>query len=437
VFGGLWIFVSDRLLFLLVDDPQVQYKIQNYKGWFFVLASAILIYFALSNALKRQREAEISLQESHERFQKIFETSLDAILLALPDGSILAANPAACKIFGRSEEEILRGGRNDLVDISDPRLASALEQRDREGYFSGELTCLRKDGTKFPVELSSVIYVDSLGQVRTNVHIRDISDRYKAKQVLLEYNAHLEKDMQARTQELRDAQETLLKQERQTTFGQLAGGVAHELRNPLGVIANAVYYLRLIVPQSEEKVLEYLGILERESQTAVQIISDLLNFSSVETGDRQSSNVADLIQAVLMKHPLPKRITLKLEPPKTIPPVFVDAHQIEQAIECLVVNACEAMEGAGILGINVDRSITQKKSFVTITIKDNGSGISPENQLKIFEPLFTTKTRRIGLGLALSRRLIEVNGGRIEVKSTVGKGTTFTLYLPVKLERKE
>jgi signal transduction histidine kinase len=282
-----------------------------------------------------------------------------------------------------------------------------------------------------------VIYVDSLGQVRTNVHIRDISDRYKAKQVLLEYNAHLEKDMQARTQELRDAQETLLKQERQTTFGQLAGGVAHELRNPLGVIANAVYYLRLIVPQSEEKVLEYLGILERESQTAVQIISDLLNFSSVETGDRQSSNVADLIQAVLMKHPLPKRITLKLEPPKTIPPVFVDAHQIEQAIECLVVNACEAMEGAGILGINVDRSITQKKSFVTITIKDNGSGISPENQLKIFEPLFTTKTRRIGLGLALSRRLIEVNGGRIEVKSTVGKGTTFTLYLPVKLERKE
>lgn len=557
VFGGLWIFVTDRLVELLVEDPLVQNKIQNYKGWFFVLVSAILIYIALASALKRQRDAESLRQESQERFQKLFETSMDAILLTAPDGTIFAANPAACRIFGYSEEEILKAGRNSLVDVSDPRLAPALEQRNREGYFSGELTCVRKDGTKFPGEFSSVIFVDRKRQTRTHMLIRDITerkiaenllvksrdrlnqvlesmtdafilldkdwrvvfinheaarihnkpakeclgknhweewpftvgtqveemyrqvmekrkpahfdfhyydegqydlwheihaypyedgiaiyyhditDRKVAERAMVEYNERLEKDVQARTQELRDAQETLLKQERQTTFGQLAGGVAHELRNPLGVIANAVYYLRLIVPQSEEKVLEYLGILERESQTAVQIISDLLNFSSVETGDRQPSNVAELIQAVLMKHPLPKRIALELELPKTIPLVFVDAHQIEQAIERLVVNACEAMEGSGILGISVDRSNNQEKSFVTIAIKDNGSGISPENQSKIFEPLFTTKTRRIGLGLALSRRLIEVNGGRIEAKSTEGKGTTFTLYLPIKLERKE
>jgi signal transduction histidine kinase len=116
--------------------------------------------------------------------------------------------------------------------------------------------------------------------------------------------------------------------------------------------------------------------------------------------------------------------------------VFVDPHQVEQAMERLVVNACEAMEGSGKLGISVDRSITQEQSFVTIAIQDNGSGISPKNMEKLFEPLFTTKLRRIGLGLALSRRLIEVNGGRIEVKSKVGKGTTFTLYLPDWLENK-
>jgi len=80
VFGGLWIFLSDRLLVLWVDDPQLQYKIQNYKGWFFVLISALLIYFTSANALKRQREAEIKRQESQERFQKLFETNLDAIL---------------------------------------------------------------------------------------------------------------------------------------------------------------------------------------------------------------------------------------------------------------------------------------------------------------------------------------------------------------------
>jgi signal transduction histidine kinase len=180
--------------------------------------------------------------------------------------------------------------------------------------------------------------------------------------------------------------------------------------------------------------MEYLGILERESQTAVQIISDMLNFSSVESGDRQPSKVAELIDGVLVKQPLPKGIVLDLKLPETIPLVFVDSHQIEQAIARLLVNAYEAMEGSGKIGISVDRSITQEKSFVTIAIQDNGSGISPKNMEKLFEPLFTTKLRRIGLGLPLSRRLIEVNGGRIEVKSKVGKGTTFTLYLPVRLE---
>lgn len=556
VFGGLWIFLSDRLLVLWVNDPQLQYRIQNYKGWFFVLVSAFLIYFTLANTLKRQREAETKRQESQERFQKLFETSLDAILLTAPDGRIYAANPAACRIFGHSEEEIQRVGRNGLVDLSDPRLAPALEQRNREGYFSGELTCLRKDGTKFPGEFSSVIFVDRKGQTRTHMLIRDITDRkvaenllvksrdrlnqvlesmtdafilldknwrvvfinheaarihkkpakeclgkdhweewpftvgtrveqmYRqvmekrkavhfdyhyhdegqydlwheihaypyedgiaiyyhditdrkmAEQAMIEYNERLEMDVQARTQELRDAQETLLKQERQTTFGQLAGGVAHELRNPLGVIANAVYYLKLIAPQKEEKIMEYLGILERESQTAVQILSDLLNFSSVELGDRQPSEVAELIQAVLVKQPLPKRIELKLKLPKKIPLVFVDSHQVEQAMERLVVNAYEAMEGNGILGISVGSSKAQKQSFVSIAIQDNGSGIPHGNMEKIFEPLFTTKLRRIGLGLALSRRLVEVNGGRIEVKSKEGKGTTITLHLPVRLEEK-
>ncbi len=185
VFGGLWIFLSDRLLVLLVEDPLVQYKIQNYKGWFFVLISALIIYLTLAKALRRQREAEIRRQESHERFQKLFETSMDAILLTSPDGTIFEANPAACRIFGRTEAEILRIGRDGLIDVSDPRLAPALEQRTRDGYFSGELTCLRKDGTKFQGEFSSVIFVDRLGQTRTNMLIRDITGRKLAENLIV------------------------------------------------------------------------------------------------------------------------------------------------------------------------------------------------------------------------------------------------------------
>ena len=199
LFGGLWIFLSDRLLVLLVADPLVQYKIQNYKGWFFVLVSALLIYIALTNALKRKREAETRRQESQERFQKLFETSMDGILLTAPDGSIFAANPAACKIFGRTEEEILRIGRNGILDVSDPRLAPALEQRNREGYFSGELTCLRKDGTKFPGEFSSVVFVDRLGQTRTNMLIRDITGRKLAETLLVKSRDRLNQVLESMT----------------------------------------------------------------------------------------------------------------------------------------------------------------------------------------------------------------------------------------------
>jgi PAS domain S-box-containing protein len=199
VFGGLWIFLSDRLVVLLVEDPLMQNKIQNYKGWFFVLASAILIYIALASALKRQRDAESLRQESQERFQKLFETSMDAILLTAPDGTIFAANPAACRIFGYSEEEILKAGRNGLVDVSDPRLAPALEQRNREGYFSGELTCVRKDGSKFPGEFSSVIFVDRKRQTRTHMLIRDITERKMAENLVIKSRDRLNEVLESMT----------------------------------------------------------------------------------------------------------------------------------------------------------------------------------------------------------------------------------------------
>ena len=199
VFGGLWIFLSDRLVLLLVEDPLLQYKIQNYKGWFFVLLSTILIFFALDNALKRQRDAESLRQETQARFQKLFETSLDAILLTAPEGTIFAANPAACRIFGYSEEEIRKAGRDGLMDVSDPHLAPALEQRKREGCFTGELTCLRKDGSKFPCEFSSVIFVDRNGQTRTHIFIRDITERKFAEDLVVKSRDRLNQVLESMT----------------------------------------------------------------------------------------------------------------------------------------------------------------------------------------------------------------------------------------------
>jgi len=113
----------------------------------------------------------------HEIFEMLFNNSLDGVMLTDPDGPILNANPAACRIFGRSHEEIIAAGRQGLIDASDPRLEPLIAERKRTGKAHGELMARRKDGTLFPMEFSSVVFHDAHGNIRTCLIFRDISDR--------------------------------------------------------------------------------------------------------------------------------------------------------------------------------------------------------------------------------------------------------------------
>jgi PAS domain S-box-containing protein len=130
------------------------------------------------------RQAERAVMEGREQYRLLFDSSMDAILLTAPNGEIYSANPAACKMFGKTEEEIRFGGRSGIIDINDPRLAAALDERRRTGRYRGELTCLRKDGSTFPAEVSSVIFKDPEGRDRTSMIIRDIAERRRAEEAL-------------------------------------------------------------------------------------------------------------------------------------------------------------------------------------------------------------------------------------------------------------
>jgi PAS domain S-box-containing protein len=129
---------------------------------------------------------ERALQESEEKYRLLYENSMDALLFTSPDGSIQAANPAACSMFQRTEEEIIKTRRAGVIDTTDPRLSAALEERARTGRFKGELTFLRKDGTRFPGEVSTNIFTDRTGQKRSCMIIRDVTEQKKAKNTLLE-----------------------------------------------------------------------------------------------------------------------------------------------------------------------------------------------------------------------------------------------------------
>jgi len=131
------------------------------------------------------RRDQEDLTDSQERYRLLFEASIDAVLLTAPDGRILAANPSACRMFDLTEEEIRQGGRTRLVDASDPRLAVALEERSRTGRFMGEISFVRKDGAKFPGDISTAVFRDKDGQARTSMIIRDITERKEAEKLLL------------------------------------------------------------------------------------------------------------------------------------------------------------------------------------------------------------------------------------------------------------
>ena len=135
------------------------------------------------NRLRRERAKE-ALSQSENRYRSLFNNSIDAILLTAPDGRILAANPAACRIFGRSEKEICRIGREGIMDSTDPRLPAALEERRRTGRFREELTLFRQDGSRFPGEVSTAVFIDRDGQPKTSMIVRDMTERKRVETAL-------------------------------------------------------------------------------------------------------------------------------------------------------------------------------------------------------------------------------------------------------------
>jgi len=186
--------------------------------------------------------------------------------------------------------------------------------------------------------------------------------------------------------------------------------------------------LKMVLSDTDETTREYLDIISSEVRNSTKIVSDLLDFARTRPAEREEIVVSELVAQTLEKQPPPEEVQVTTEIAPDLPPVFVDPRQIGQVLGNLVINAYQAMPEGGDLTI----SAWAEEDKVALSITDTGCGISPENIGKLLEPLFTTKARGIGLGLAVSKNLVEANGGGIEVESQEGQGSTFTVILPVK-----
>lgn len=394
---------------------------------------------------KELAQCRRELHDSKELFRLLTENIQDLIFVKdTLQNKFIFVSPTYNRIYGRPVEEAYQNVDLFLETLhpdDQPMVAQAVENQVLGQPTNLEYRVLFPDGHIQWVHSRAVPVQNHDGEIRRVIGIvQEITDRKNAEeglkqvnaslllaqQALKNYSERLEEMVSERTLALEKAQEQLVNQEKLAVLGKLAGSVGHELRNPLGVIVNAVYILEKLLPADDEKAKEYLGVISAEVDNANLIIADLLGFARIPTPEKKAEPVAELVDQTLSSYIPPINIDVSdnFETEKLL--VNVDARQIKQVLANLISNAYQAMPEGGKLSFAAHRM----DEMVELAIVDSGCGISPENMKRLFEPLFTTKARGIGLGLTVSKTLIEANNGSIFVTSEVGKGSTFRLLLP-------
>jgi len=386
------------------------------------------------NDITERKRADQLLTESTERFRIVARATNDVVWDWDLVVNSLWWNESIYTAFGYQHGDI-----DETVDSWYTRI----HPEDRDRVVAGIHAVIDKGGQSWSDEYrflkadSSYAYVldrgfvihDSAGKaIRMVGAMLDITERKRTEKELKNYSEKLEEMVAIRTRELRDAQEQLVKKEKLAVLGKLSGGVGHELRNPLGAIKNVAYFLNMALENPDEEVREMIGILNKEVARSEDIITSLLDFARPKAPVLATVNLKRLVDETLKRYQVPPQITLVNSLGSTLPEIQADSNQLMQVFGNLIINATQAMPDKGTLTISSEE---MQPGWISVSVTDTGIGISDENMKKLFEPLFTTKAKGIGLGLVVIKTIVEAHGGRITVVSEVGKGTTFTVILPI------
>jgi PAS domain S-box-containing protein len=252
---------------------------------------------------------------------------------------------------------------------------------------------------------------------------KDITERQKTDTELKQYSEHLERVVDERNKALKEA-------ERLAAIGQTAGMVGHDIRNPLQSIISSLYLAKLeiedVSEESKQGIAEQLELIQEQVLYINKIVTDLQDYAKRLTPFLEETQLEPLLQNVLSHVEVPKEIAIIYSIQKTLPPVTTDKTFVSRIITNLVTNAVQAMPNGGKLAVNT----SYRDDKIVLTVEDTGEGISDQIKSRIFEPLFTTKSKGQGFGLAAVKRLVEALHGTIGFESEVGTGTKFIVQLP-------
>ena len=387
---------------------------------------------------QKVQERTAELDKNRHLLQAIIDSAMTVIYVKDLEGRYILINTRFSELFHISREEII--GKNDY-DIFPVKMADDFRDFDQQVLAAGtvleaEEVAPHDDGPHTYISVKSPLLDEKGNPYAVCGLSTDITER---KQDEMEIR-RLNQELQQKLVQLQEAQEELVRKEKLSILGQLAGTVGHELRNPLGVMSNAIYFLQMVLAESDDTTREYLEIISKEIENSRRIISDLLNFARTKPPQKRQVKLHDLVTECMEKFTFPDNLTLQYDIPDNLPLLKIDPQQMGQVLQNLITNAVQAMPDGGVLGLGA-RHVKNLKTkgeggtdFMEITVADTGMGISKEGMKRLFQPLFTTKAKGTGLGLVICKNLTEANNGTIGVKNASGKGAEFTLTLPLEME---
>jgi PAS domain S-box-containing protein len=386
-----------------------------------------------------RKKAEKALKESEARFRSIFEIAPDPVFLWEVAGrKMIDANPAASRYSGYSREELLQLCMTDLVDpdiLQEEQ--TVLEELMKSKACFYDSIHVRKNGDRVFVEISSRILEPAGGEIVLSM-VRDVTARKKAEEELARYRLHLEDLVRERTEKLAATESELIKQEKMAVLGQLTATVSHELRNPLGVIHSSRDYLQKRIKNPDEKTQKHLSRIEDQVRICDTIVSDLLEYTSSSRLNRVPGNLVLWMEPLLDRIFEGEKIRLERDYATDLPELDHDRIKLQQVVINVLDNAIQAVKA------KVDASSREKKVYepeihvtlrvesgnMILKISDNGVGMDGKTLGQAFEPLFTTRARGTGLGLANAKKIVREHGGDITLASEPGRGTAVAIQLP-------
>ncbi len=385
-------------------------------------------FLGTQQEITESRQAEEDLKRKGD----IIQSASSYIATADLEGRMTFGNPAFLKAWGfKKSQEFIGNPFKKYWAVSD-QYNEIIETLNTKGVWFGEIEAIRKNGTNFPVQISAAIIFDSAGNPSGFTSTSaDITERKRAECALQKAHAELEKRVHERTVELQKTHKQLLHSEKLAAIGVLSASIAHEFNNPLQGVLNILKGVARRASMDEDDT-NLMSMAVDECNRMRDLIKNLQDFNRPSSGRRALMDIHATLESLLVlgnKEFSTKNILVGKRYAENMPQIIAVADQIKQVFLNLLQNAINACGRGGWITIETE-SLDDK---AVIQIHDTGTGIKPEDKDHIFQPFFSTKpeVKGTGLGLSVSYGIINDHGGEITVDSEIGKGTTFSVILPI------